>query len=174
MSKYKKKQLKRLRAALILDSRKRTEYIIKNKFFNEVGDNFFFQPRVLPADPELIKFHNNVMVTSGVTFVTHDVFDEGLNKLDKGWFNYNPNCIEVMDNVFIGCNVTILPGVKIGPNAVIGAGAIVTKDVMPNTVVAGNPAKVIDTFDNYIEKRKNIPYTPTSEEIWKKFNDNHQ
>ena len=155
MKKYKKKQLRRFRIALIFDSKKRSEYLVKKKVFKNVGDNFFFQPRIIPSDPELITFHNNVTVTSNVTFVTHDVFNDGLNRLGKGYFEYFQNEIEVMDNVFIGCNTTILPGVKIGPNAVIGAGSIVTKDVPPNTVVAGNPAKVISTFDEFIEKRKN-------------------
>lgn len=154
MKQYKKDQLKKIRIALILNSKKRTKYIIKNNIFGEVGKNFFFQPRIIPADPKLVKFHNNVTVTSNVTFVTHDVFHEGLNRLNLGEFNYLCEPIEIFDNVFIGCNTTILPGVKIGPNAVIGAGSVVTKDVKPNTVVAGNPAKVINTFDNFIEKRK--------------------
>ena len=155
MKKYKKKQLMRLRIALIFDSKKRSKYLVKKKIFKNVGENFFFQPRIIPSDPELITFHNNVTVTSNVTFVTHDVFNDGLNRLGKGYFEYFEKEIEIMDNVFIGCNTTILSGVKIGPNAIIGAGSIVTKDVPPNSVVAGNPAKVIGTFDEFIEKRKN-------------------
>ena len=170
MKEYRKKQLKKIRIALILDSKKRTNYIVKNKIFKEVGENFFFQPRIIPADPELIKFHNNVTVTSNVTFVTHDIFYEGLNRLNKGTFYYYSNCIEVMDNVFIGCNSTILPGIKIGPNSVIGAGSVVTKDVKPNTVVAGNPAKVIGTFDDFIKKRKELPNILNESDLWDKFN----
>lgn len=47
---------------------------------------------------------------------------------------------------------TILPGVEIGPNAIVGAGSIVTKKVPPDTVYAGNPAKFICTLDEYKEK----------------------
>lgn len=155
MKQYKKDQFKKIRIALILNSKKRTAYIKKNNIFGHIGKNFFFQPRVIPSDPKLVKFHNNVTVTSNVTFVTHDVFHEGLNRLGKGNFNYLCKEIEVFDNVFIGCNSTILPGIKIGPNAVIAAGSVVTKDVPENTVVAGNPARVIETFDEYLEKRKN-------------------
>lgn len=154
MKQYRKDQLKKLRISLILDSKKRTKYIVKNNIFGYVGENFFFQPRIIPSDPKLVKFHNNVTVTSNVTFVTHDVFHEGLNRLGKGNFKYLCKEIEVFDNVFIGCNSTILPGIKIGPNALIAAGSVVTKDVKPNTVVAGNPARVIETFDEYLEKRK--------------------
>lgn len=51
--------------------------------------------------------------------------------------------IKICKNVWIGANVTILPGVTIGENSVVGAGSVVTKDVQPFTVVAGNPAKFI-------------------------------
>lgn len=169
MKEYKKKQWQRIRIALILDSTKRNRYIKKHHIFKSVGENFFFQPRIIPSDPELICFHNNDIVTSNVTFVTHDVFHLGLNELKQGDFLYNTGCIEIMDNVFIGCNSTILSNVKIGPNAVIGAGSVVTKDVPPNSVVAGNPAKVIGTFEDYLEKRKNITALYSADALWKKF-----
>lgn len=50
-------------------------------------------------------------------------------------------------DVWIGSNSTVLPGVTIGDNAVIGAGSVVTKDIPKNTVAAGNPARVIKTID---------------------------
>lgn len=168
MKRYTKKQLTRLKIALIFESKKRTKYIVKHKVFKEVGDNFFFQPRIIPSDPELIKFHNNVTVASDVTFITHDIADNVLNNLGKGFFPYNYGCIEVMDNVFIGANSTILPNIKIGANTIIAAGSVVTKDVPENSVVAGVPAKVIGSFDEYIEKRKNMKNYPL-EEAWTNF-----
>jgi acetyltransferase-like isoleucine patch superfamily enzyme len=55
--------------------------------------------------------------------------------------------IEIGDNVWIGTNAIILPGIKIGDNSVIGAGSVVTKNVLSNTVVAGVPAKIIRSFN---------------------------
>lgn len=52
------------------------------------------------------------------------------------------------NDVWIGGNVTILPGVTIGNNVVVAAGAVVTKDIPDNCVVAGVPAKMIKTIDN--------------------------
>ena len=168
MKQYTKKQLKRMRIALIFESNKRTKYIIKHRIFKSVGDNFFFQPRIIPADPELIKFHNNVTVTSGVTFINHDIAHNVLNNMGNEHYDYNSGCIEVLDNVFIGSNSTILPNVKIGPNAIIAAGSVVTKDVPKNSVVAGVPARVISTFDEYVKKRSKIS-SLNSDMLWKKF-----
>ena len=66
MKEYTKNQLRRLRIALIINSDKRNRYIIKHQLFKGVGENFFFQPRFIPSDPKLIKFHNNDIVTSNV------------------------------------------------------------------------------------------------------------
>ena len=60
--------------------------------------------------------------------------------------------ITLGDKVYIGNNAILLPGVTVGNNVVIGAGAIVTKDVPANSVVAGVPARVIRTTDQYFEK----------------------
>ncbi len=149
------KYLTKLKMYLISDANKRTKILIKKNFFKSVGKNFFFQPRIIPDEPKLISFGNNVCVASGVTFVTHDVIDKVLNNMDYGYnFHYNCAPIKIGNNVFIGCNVTILPGVEIKDNVIIAAGSIVTKDVKENTVVAGNPAKVISTFDEYVKNRK--------------------
>ena len=60
----------------------------------------------------------------------------------------------IVDNVFIGLGAIIMPGVRIGSNSIVAAGSVVTKDVPPNSVVGGNPAKVISSFDALMEKRR--------------------
>lgn len=169
----------KIKMYLISNADKRTKLIIKNKLFRHVGKNFFFQPRIIPDEPKLISFGDNVAVASGVTFVTHDVIDKVLNKMDYN-FNFNYNCapIEIGNNVFIGCNVTILPNVRIGNNVIIAAGSVVTKDIDDNLVVGGNPAKVISTFEEYVNQRKEdndkLIYPSGENEVnylWSKFSD---
>lgn len=58
------------------------------------------------------------------------------------------NFIKIQDNVWIGMGVIVLPGVTIGEGSVIGAGAVVTKDIPPNTLAVGSPAKPIRKIEN--------------------------
>lgn len=62
--------------------------------------------------------------------------------------------INISDNVFIGAGVTVLSNVTIGKNSIIGAGSIITNDIPPNVVVAGNLAKILMSLDEYVNKRK--------------------
>ena len=172
MKSYTKKQLKRLRIALIFESNKRTKYIVKHNIFKSVGKNFFFQPRFIPSDPEFISFGDNVVVASNVTFITHDVSHLMLNNLSDEKFSYNMGEIIVGNNVFIGANVTILPGIKIGNNVVIGACSVVTKDIPDNCVVVGTPAKAIETFDEYLNKRYNSHHSYDIDDLWNHFYQN--
>lgn len=75
--------------------------------------------------------------------------------------------IEIGDNVFIGAGSIILPNVTIGDNVIIGAGSVVTKDIMSNSVVAGNPACRICSLDAYLEKNsKKIQDGPLYDESY--------
>lgn len=130
----------------------RGRYLREKKIFASVGENVYFQPRLVPLYPELIKLHNNIMVSAGVRFITHDASFVVLNRLGLGRFPEKVGCIEVMDNVYIGYNVTIMPNVKIGENVIVGAEALVSKDLEANGVYAGTPAKRIGFFDEYVQK----------------------
>lgn len=90
-------------------------------------------------------------------------------------------CIEIMDNVFIGSNVTIINNVRIGPNAIVAAGCVVSKDVPPDSVVGGIPMRIICSMDEYLKNRRSLEY-PTelrpggqtvskelAEHMWSKF-----
>jgi len=81
---------------------------------------------------------NNVHISSG-TFILGHV---GFRPLKEG------QKTEIEDNVKIFVNSVILPGVKIGENSVVGAGAVVMKDVPPNVLVMGNPARVVQKFED--------------------------
>ena len=102
------KYFSKLKLYLISDANKRTNIIVKNMLFKSVGKNFFFQPRIIPDEPKLISFGDNVVVASGVTFVTHDVIDKVLNNMDYDLtFNYNCAPIEIGNNVSFGPEVVI-------------------------------------------------------------------
>lgn len=99
------------------------------------------------SEPYLVRLGDHVTVTEGVRFVTHDggvwVFRQQEPDLDI----VAP--IAVGDNVFLGLRAIVLPGVTIGDNCVVAAGAVVTRDIRANSVVAGVPARFLRSIDDY-------------------------
>ena len=134
--------------------RKDNVYMFK-KGGGRLGDNCEIFPDVFfGSEPYLIEIGNNVRISYGVKFATHD---GGVWTLRKLGLLENADVfgrIRIGNNCNIGWNAIILPGVSIGENSVVGAGAVVTKDVPPNSVVAGCPARVIESLDEYYEKIK--------------------
>ena len=96
---------------------------------------------------EGVHIEDNVFIGHGVMF-TNDLFPRATNSDGSLQTETDWKVIEthVKKGASIGSNATILCGITIGENALIGAGAVVTKDVSPNTTVAGNPARVIKTI----------------------------
>jgi len=103
-----------------------------------VGKNVFINACCKFQDQGGIEIGNGVLIGHNVTLAT-------LNHDERPQFRQNiyPKPIKIGDNVWIGSNATILQGVTIGDGAIIGANAVVTKDVPQNSVVAGNPARII-------------------------------
>lgn len=105
-----------------------------------IGNNFFANFSLTILDEASVTIGDNVFIGPNVSIYTacHPLEAEARN---TGIEWAEP--VIIGNSVWIGGNVTILPGVTVGDNSVIGAGSVVTKDVAPNTVVAGNPARVI-------------------------------
>jgi acetyltransferase-like isoleucine patch superfamily enzyme len=128
------------------------EYLKKRGRLHSIGENVAINSDVVITDPEYVRIGNNVLLSS-CTLVGHNgavsVLNRAYNlKLD------DVGKIDIKDNVFIGIGAIILPGVTIGPNAIVGAGAVVTKDVPSGSIVGGVPARVIGDVDSYVKKLK--------------------
>ncbi|MBO4339103.1 MAG: acyltransferase [Clostridia bacterium] len=110
---------------------------------------------VFGTEPYLITIGDNVRITRDVELITHDGGVWVLRNLYSEFKDIDIfGRIVIGNNVYIGNGAIVLPGVTIGNNCIIGAGAIVTKDVPENSIVAGVPARVIETIDEYVEKNK--------------------
>lgn len=127
----------------------------------EMGVNSFINYDCIMLNNAMVKLGDNVLVGPKVSFYT------AMHPIDakqrEQWLVY-AKPITVEDNVWIGGSATILGGVTIGKNAIVGAGAVVTKDVEPNTIVVGNPARVLrkitaedsKKYQEELEKQKDI------------------
>ena len=106
----------------------------------EIGENFYSNHNLIILDGNKVTFGDNVFIAPNCSFYTagHPL---DYNTRNQGLEYAKP--IEVGNNVWIGGNVEVLPGVKIGDNSVIGAGSVVTKDIPSNVVAVGNPCRII-------------------------------
>jgi len=104
------------------------------------------------SEPWLVFIGKHVELSGNVTFITHDGSTWVFRNQDKYKKVIRFGAIRIKENCFIGMNATILPNVTIGPDAIVGAGSIVTKDVPPGAIVAGNPARIIGRVDDFAEK----------------------
>ncbi|MBR5937467.1 MAG: acyltransferase [Clostridiales bacterium] len=103
--------------------------------------------------PWLLQIGNHVRLTHGVIILTHDFSKSVL--LTRYAENIGEGATTTIgNNCFIGNNSIILMGAKIGNNVIVGAGSVVHGLIPDNVVVAGNPARVICSLDEYYEKRK--------------------
>ncbi len=108
----------------------------------KIGKKVFINSCCRFQDNGGIEIGDGTMIGSNVTIVTlnHDINP-------KTRVNANPKHVKIGKNVWIGSDCTILPGVDIGENSIVGAGSVVTKNVPKNTIVVGNPARVIKEIE---------------------------
>jgi acetyltransferase-like isoleucine patch superfamily enzyme len=121
----------------------------------QIGKNCRIYTNNIGGEPYLIRVGDHVTITSGVRLVTHDGSCWILRERHPNLQDFGPIVIE--DNCFIGVNAVILPHVRIGPNSIVAAGAVVTRDVPPNTVVGGVPAKALMPLDRFAEGKLKAP-----------------
>lgn len=125
-----------------------TRYLIEQGL--HVGGNFHRMQGVIidPGHCWLVSIGDNVTLAPRVHILAHDAST-------KKVLNYTKiGLVTIGNNVFVGADSVILPGVRIGDNVVIGANSTVTKDIPKNSVYAGSPARFICSFDDYVSNHR--------------------
>ena len=141
-----------------LFSKTGNEFMIMPNFycdygFNiEIGEKFYSNHNLVILDANKVEFGDNVFIAPNCVFSTagHAIDSE---QRGRGLEIALP--ITVGDNVWIGANVTVLPGVTIGSNTIIGAGSVVNKDIPEGVIAVGNPCKVMRKITE--EDKKKYP-----------------
>jgi maltose O-acetyltransferase len=110
-----------------------------------IGNDVFLNLNCMIIDNNRVEIGDHAMLGPGIQIYTaaHPLDAESRN---QGWEITKP--VTIGNSVWIGGSAILLPGVMIGERSVIGAGAVVTKDVPPDVVVAGNPARIIQEIKN--------------------------
>ncbi|HSX88751.1 MAG TPA: acyltransferase [Pseudomonas sp.] len=126
------------------------DYLARWGGLHAVGESVRISLGCNITDPTLVRIGSNVTLAD-CTLLGHDGVIRILNaRYDKKLDSVGP--IDIRDNCFIGYRAIIMPRVTIGPDSIVSAGAVVTKDVPPGMVVGGNPARVICTTDELVRK----------------------
>ena len=125
-------------------------YLKRHGGFHAMGEQCSIQTNTTISDPAYVRLGNNVRL-SGCTLFGHD---GSVNMLAAayGLVLDRTGKIDIRDHVYIGHGAVVLPGVTIGPYALVAAGAVVNRDVPENSIVAGVPARPIGALDAYARR----------------------
>ena len=134
-----------------------------SKYLRKIGVRIgegisFIDPRTTHIDetrPWMIQIGTAVCITGGVTILSHD-YGWSVTKAVYGDVIGSCGKVKIGNNVYIGMHSTILPGTTIGNNVIIGANSVVKGDIPDNCVIAGVPAKVIRSIEEYHQRRKAV------------------
>lgn len=126
------------------------EYLKRWGGVNSIGENCSINLAASFTDPAYVRIGSNCIL-SDCTFIGHDAVIHVLATIYKKKIDAVGK-IEILDNCFIGHAAVILPNVTVGPNSVVAAGAVVTKDVPSGVVVGGVPARILCTLDELMVK----------------------
>lgn len=111
----------------------------------EVGDGCRIYSCSVSSEHNLLTIGDRVTVSTEVLFITHD--GTGWLMRDGQGRRYRQAKIEIGNDVFIGARSTLMPGVRVGDRSIIAAGSVVSKSVPAGSIVGGNPARIIGSFD---------------------------
>lgn len=122
------------------------EHEIQSKIYVIDPQSWHHNTQVDGFMPQFVKIGRNFISAPGSMIIAHDY----------SYFIFTDKCliqpVEIGDDVFLGAGAIVMPGVKIGNRVVIGAGSIVTHDIPDDSVVVGNPARIIHTVQEYLQK----------------------
>ena len=140
--------LRRMR--LLVDSSYYPEYLRKQGVRIGRNSSILYPSYVDGRLPYLLEIGDDVVISLYVTILTHDAASAYAGDLVK------VGRVRINDHVFIGANTTVMCNVAIGPNAIVGAGSVISRDVPPDSVVAGNPAKLVCSMDQFKAKHREL------------------
>lgn len=161
IEKYRNRSLRLCRKYnFFINSQNEYDYSVLKDFFHLLGENIYIESNFncefgfnISMGDNIYINHDMVILDCNEVTIGNDVYigpkvglfcaNHADDPTDRANHVVHAHPIHIEDNVWLGGHVSVLPGVTIGKNSIIGAGSVVTKDIPPNVVAAGNPCRVI-------------------------------